>query len=58
MNRTLWLLTKLRGRAAVRKALRTLRRPRGALLSLFALGFFALILLPNLLVSRAPRCPK
>jgi putative ABC exporter len=57
MNSTLVLLARLRARAAWRKLLRTLSRPKGALLVVFTLAFFGLVLLPNVLINRAQRPP-
>ncbi len=55
MHRTLFLLSKLRFYGGLRKLNRSLASPKGALLVLFTLGFFGLMLLPALLVGGAAR---
>src|SRR4051794_34724353 len=56
MNASLLLLWGLRVRGGLRKARRTLGTPKGMLLAVFAVGFFAILLGPALLV-RSPRLP-
>jgi hypothetical protein len=55
MNRALFVLMKLRARGAVRRLVRTMKRPKGALLALLTLGLLAMVILPNLLMSRQPK---
>jgi hypothetical protein len=53
MNRALWVLMKLRFRGTVRKIVRTVKRPKGALLLLLSVGMFAMVVLPSLLLRNA-----
>jgi len=57
MNAALWLLVKLRTKAALRKIWRTVQRPKGLLLVLFSVAFFIAMILPNLLLRR-PDVPQ
>jgi len=51
MNAPLILLSKLRARAAWRKLRRAVSSPKGALLGIFSLGFLAMMILPNLMLT-------
>lgn len=53
MNRALLVLMKLRFRGVVRKILRTVKRPKGALLLLLSVGLFAMAVLPGVLLPNA-----
>ncbi len=50
MNRALLTLMKLRLRGAGRKVVRTMKRPKGALLVLLSVGLLTLLVLPSVLV--------
>ncbi len=52
MNSPLVLLTRLRARAAWRKIVRTMKRPKGILLALFVLGFIGFSVFPRFMVGR------
>jgi hypothetical protein len=52
MNSTLVLLARLRARAVGRKVKRAVSTPKGALLTLFAVAFFGLMVLPNLIIGQ------
>jgi hypothetical protein len=51
MDRALWLLHRLRLRAALRRIVRGLKTPKGALASAFGLIMLAMFVLPNLLLA-------
>lgn len=51
MQHPLWLLTKLKFKASLRRLVRSAKTPRGALLLLFTIGFFGLILSSQIALS-------
>ncbi|REK09014.1 MAG: hypothetical protein DWQ37_19325 [Planctomycetota bacterium] len=55
MNRSLWLLSKLRVRGQFRKMKRALGSPRGVVMAVILAVFLAMTIGPQLLVHRLPR---